>query len=104
MNSQLGQQVAALRRDEHTQQLAVIDHVAMATQQLKQAIQTEFRRQQLVLDKEALTLVIDYVTQAAQGLEPLYALIDRLDTGALNSQVGTRRCVGGQKPPELQFL
>ena len=58
----------------------------MATQQLKQAIQTEFRRQQLMLDKEALALVIDYVTQAASELDALYTLIDRLDTGVLNSQ------------------
>lgn len=54
----------------------------MASQQLRQIVQSEFRRQQLMLDKEALTLVVDYVAQAADGLQPIYALIDKLDTGA----------------------
>ena len=50
-------------------------------QQLRQVVQAEFRRQQLTLDKEALALVVDYVAQNSSGLEPIYTLIDKLDTG-----------------------
>ena len=50
-------------------------------QQLRQVVQAEFRRQQLTLDKEALALVVDYVAQNSSGLEPIYNLIDKLDTG-----------------------
>ena len=53
----------------------------MATQQLRQVIQAEFRRQQLMLDKEALALLVDYVAGAANGLELVHALIDKLDAG-----------------------
>lgn len=52
----------------------------MTSQQLRQAVQAEFRRQQLILDKEALALVVDHVSQAGDGLAPVYTLIDRLDT------------------------
>lgn len=54
----------------------------MASQQLRQVVQAEFRRQQLMLDKEALALIVDYVAQASNGLESVYTLIDKLDTGA----------------------
>lgn len=53
----------------------------MATQQLRQVIQAEFRRQQLMLDKEALALLVDYVAEAANGLELVHTLIDKLDAG-----------------------
>jgi hypothetical protein len=53
----------------------------MAMQQLRQVVQAEFRRQQLTLDKEALALIVDYVAQNSSGLEPIYTLIDKLDTG-----------------------
>ncbi|KAL0045501.1 hypothetical protein WJX82_008463 [Trebouxia sp. C0006] len=49
-------------------------------QQLRQVVQAEFRRQQLTLDKEALALVVDYVAQSSSGLEPIYSLIDKIDT------------------------
>ena len=55
----------------------------MTSQQLRQAVQAEFRRQHLILDKEALALVVDHVLQAGDGLAPVYTLIDRLDTGTV---------------------
>lgn len=67
----------------------------MASQQLRQIVQSEFRRQQLMLDKEALTLVVDYVAQAADGLQPVYALIDKLDTGAARSTCPPKWLVAG---------
>ena len=54
----------------------------MTSQQLGRVVQAEFRRQQLTLDKEALAVIVDYVAQAGTGVESVYALIDKLDTGA----------------------
>lgn len=49
--------------------------------QARQLVQTEFRRQQLTLDKHALQLIVDLVDQRESGLETVYAIIDKLDTG-----------------------
>lgn len=35
-----------------------------------------------MLDKEALSMLVDYVEQAANGLDAVYAIIDKLETGA----------------------
>lgn len=48
----------------------------------RQLVQTEFRRQQLMLDKQALQLIVDLVEQRENALESIYAIIDKLDTGA----------------------
>lgn len=49
--------------------------------QARQLVQTEFRRQQLTLDKHALQLIVDLIDQRESGLETIYAIIDKLDTG-----------------------
>lgn len=53
----------------------------MSAQQIRQRIQSEFRRQQLMLDKEALALLAEYVEQAPTGLEAVYTVIDKLEAG-----------------------
>ena len=56
----------------------------MSPQQVRQRIQSEFRRQQLMLDKEALALLVEYVELATNGLEAVYTVIEKLETGALS--------------------
>lgn len=48
---------------------------------MRQRIQSEFRKQQLMLDKEALALLVDYVEQAATGLGAVYTIIEKLEAG-----------------------
>lgn len=48
---------------------------------MRQRIQSEFRKQQLMLDKEALALLVDYVEQAATGLDAVYTIIEKLEAG-----------------------
>ena len=55
----------------------------MTSQQMRQRIQLEFRRQQLMLDKEALALLVEYVEQAATGLEAVYSIIEKLEAGTI---------------------
>lgn len=50
--------------------------------QTQRLVQTEFRRQQLMLDKEALQMIVELVEQRENRLESVYAIIDKLDTGA----------------------
>ena len=50
--------------------------------QTRRLVQTEFRRQQLMLDKEALQMIVELVEQRENSLELVYAIIDKLDTGA----------------------
>ena len=56
----------------------------MTLQQMRQRIQLEFRRQQLMLDKEALALLVDYVEQAATGLDAVYSIIEKLEAGTMH--------------------
>ena len=53
----------------------------MTSLQMRQRIQLEFRRQQLMLDKEALALLVEYVEQAATGLEAVYSIVEKLEAG-----------------------
>ena len=53
----------------------------MTPQQMRQRIQLEFRRQQLMLDKEALALLVEHVEQAATGLNAVYSIIEKLEAG-----------------------
>lgn len=53
----------------------------MSSQQMRQRIQSEFRRQQLMLDKEALARLVEYVEQAATGLDAIYTVIEKLEAG-----------------------
>lgn len=55
----------------------------MSLHQVRQRIQSEFRRQQLLLDKEALALLVEYVEQATDGLEAVYTVIEKLETGMM---------------------
>ena len=48
---------------------------------MRQRIQLEFRRQQLMLDKEALALLVEYVEQGATGLDAVYSIIEKLEAG-----------------------
>ena len=57
---------------------------------LRQVVQAEFRRQQLMLDKEALQMIVDLVAQQEDSLEAVYAIIDKLDTGVCIAAVA--RC------------
>lgn len=53
----------------------------MTSLQMRQRIQLEFRRQQLVLDKEALALLVEHVEQAATGLDAVYSIVEKLEAG-----------------------
>ena len=53
----------------------------MSSLQMRQRIRSEFRKQQLMLDKEALALLVDYVEQAATGLDAVYTIIEKLEAG-----------------------
>ncbi|KAL3133858.1 hypothetical protein ABBQ32_008325 [Trebouxia sp. C0010 RCD-2024] len=56
----------------------------MSTQHIRQRIQSEFRRQQLMLDKEALALLVEYVEHAPTGIDAVYTVIDKLEAGLVH--------------------
>ncbi|KAL3143406.1 hypothetical protein ABBQ38_002229 [Trebouxia sp. C0009 RCD-2024] len=51
----------------------------MSSQHIRQRIQSEFRRQQLMLDKEALALLVDHVEHAPTGIDAVYTVIEKLE-------------------------
>lgn len=56
----------------------------MSSQHIRQRIQSEFRRQQLMLDKEALALLVDHVEHAPTGIDAVYTVIEKLEAGSVS--------------------